>query len=82
MQANSPTYSPWRLKARSVIVSTVELACKEGLDRERDAGAIRDLVAAAYPFGERKYMPYKIWLQEVRLQCEFLGVPKARRGSR
>ncbi len=27
---------------------------------------IKKLISAAYPFGERKYWPYKVWLDEVK----------------
>lgn len=29
---------------------------------------IRKALAAAYPFGERRYWPYKVWLSEVARQ--------------
>lgn len=52
----------WRMKAARVIRSTIE--ANQGLD----AIALRKAVSDAYPFGERKYHPYKIWLSEVNRQ--------------
>ena len=31
---------------------------------------IKAALHAAYPFGERKYHPYKIWLSEIKVQYE------------
>jgi hypothetical protein len=31
-----------------------------------DKQALRKALFEAYPFGQRKYWPYKVWLQEVR----------------
>ena len=40
------------------------LADTEGLDEKAIKRALRD----AYPLGERKYHPYKIWLDEIHRQ--------------
>lgn len=40
-----------------------------------DPKALRESLLAAYPFGERKYHPYRIWLSEIRYQ---LGKDKRR----
>jgi hypothetical protein len=37
---------------------------------DADEKAIRKAISAAYPFGERDYWPYKVWLDEVRRQLE------------
>jgi hypothetical protein len=34
-----------------------------------DPKALRRALRKAYPFGERKYWPYKVWLDEVARQC-------------
>ena len=36
----------------------------KGLSEKEIKKALRD----AYPFGERKYWPYKVWLDEIRRQ--------------
>ncbi len=52
----------WRDKARPIIGTILrDLA---GADEAEIKKALRD----AYPFGERRYHPYKIWLDEIRLQ--------------
>lgn len=54
--------SRWRNKA-SVIIAGV-LARTQGQPKEVIERALRD----AYPFGERKWHPYKIWLDEIKVQ--------------
>jgi hypothetical protein len=50
--------SPYRIKARQIIASIVR--ANIGLSRSE----LLVLIDAAYPFGERKYWPYKQWLVE------------------
>jgi hypothetical protein len=52
----------WRDLAKPIIREV--LAETQGLSEKEIKAAIRD----AYPFGERAYHPYKIWLDEVRRQ--------------
>jgi len=52
----------WRDRAKPIIREV--LAETQGLPEKEIKAAIRD----AYPFGERAYHPYKIWLDEVRRQ--------------
>jgi hypothetical protein len=52
---------PWRAHARRVI--TEVLAALPGSATEAQK---RKAIRAAYPFGERKMHPYKMWLAEVR----------------
>jgi len=33
-----------------------------------DPKALRKALREAYPYGERKYWPYKVWLSEIRRQ--------------
>ena len=40
-----------------------------------DKKAILDALDAAYPFGERKYFPYKVWLRERRSFAIAKGLP-------
>jgi len=50
----------WREKARSVIDQVYR--DNPTATPEQMTKLLRD----AYPFGERKYHPYKVWLDEVR----------------
>lgn len=54
--------SHWRRAAREAIRNAI--AESAGKSDQEIRKAIRD----AYPFGERKYHPYKIWLDEVNIQ--------------
>ena len=57
----------WREKARPIIAAVI---ARVGLD---DRKALRKALVDAYPFGERKYWPYKAWCSEMRTQLN----PKA-----
>lgn len=54
--------SYWRTKAREIITDV--------LNKQKGApeSEIRKALHNAYPFGPRKYHPYKIWLDEIALQ--------------
>jgi hypothetical protein len=52
----------WRDAARPIIRQV--LANNKGKDEKEIRQALRE----AYPFGERKYHPYKIWLDEIKVQ--------------
>lgn len=52
----------WRDHAKPIIYKTI--IENEGKPTKEIKKALRD----AYPFGERKYHPYKIWCDEVRKQ--------------
>ena len=52
----------WRDVARPIIARVI--AEHQGAD---DA-TLKQAVFDAYPFGERKYSPYKIWLNEIARQ--------------
>lgn len=56
------TTKTWRDVARAVIQKALAEAEAQGLD----ADATKRHVNAAYPFGERAYHPYKIWLSEMK----------------
>ena len=52
----------WRDKASPVI---------EKVLRENEGKTIKEIrkeLAKAYPFGQKKYWPYKVWLDEIRSQ--------------
>lgn len=52
----------WRDYARPIIAKVLEV------NKNADERATRKALKAAYPFGERKYHPYKIWLSEIQVQ--------------
>ncbi len=52
----------WRTIARRVIQQV--MAEHPGLEK----ATLRKVISAAYPFGERRYFPYKTWLDEVKVQ--------------
>jgi hypothetical protein len=52
----------WRDKARPIIQKV--LKDTKGLPENE----IKKALYNAYPFGERRYHPYKIWLDEIRIQ--------------
>ena len=52
----------WRDAAKRTIQKALQEAESQGLDAE----ATHKYVNAAYPFGEREYHPYKIWLSEMK----------------
>lgn len=55
--------STWREKARAHIRRVQE--------ENPDAGGeqLRRILRENYPFGERRWHPYKVWLEEVRRAC-------------
>lgn len=56
--------SPWREHARKVISKV--LAENHGADKKVIAKKLREV----YPFGERLHHPYKIWLDEIKVQTK------------
>lgn len=64
--------SRWRRASRIVI----EKVMKENPDASKEE--LRKLLSAAYPFGQRKHHPYKMWLDECR---KVLGRPAVRNRS-
>ena len=62
------TDSYWRQQARAAIAEADETipAAAPLADRKR-------AIDAAYPFGQRKYHPYKMWLVERRLYLARFG---------
>lgn len=55
--------SRWRDQAQAVIREVVA-------ENPGSTGAeLRALLNARYPFGERRYYPYRIWCQEVAIAC-------------
>jgi len=54
----------WRDSARSKIIPILEQARKENWTEARIKKALFD----AYPYGERRCYPYKVWLDEIKVQ--------------
>jgi hypothetical protein len=54
--------SRWRASASPIIARVLEET------KGRTEKEIREALKLAYPFGERAYYPYKIWLDEIRRQ--------------
>lgn len=57
----------WRDSARPIIAEVIKN------NPDADAKKLRMLISEAYPFGERRMHPYKIWCDEVKVQ---LGLKK------
>lgn len=56
--------SYWRMVARPIIAGIIT-AMPEASEKE-----LRKAISAAYPFGARRWWPYKQWLKEVRWQLD------------
>lgn len=52
----------WRDIARPIIHQVLEKT------RGQDEKVIREALREAYPFGQRSFHPYKIWLDEIKVQ--------------
>lgn len=52
----------WREVAKPIIAAVLEET--KDLPSKEQRTALRN----AYPFGQRKYWPYKVWLNEIRRQ--------------
>jgi len=67
------TQPSWQERAAPVIAAV--LAATAGQDEKIVRKGLRD----AYPFGERAYHPYKVWLNEVARQRGVVRMTKLRR---
>lgn len=54
----------WRSQA-SIALATVLASASEALERG-DIKEARRIIREAYPFGQRRFTPYKVWCEEVR----------------
>ena len=52
--------SRWRIASREVIQEVI------AANPNADEKALKKAISAAYPFGERAMLPYKMWLDEVK----------------
>jgi hypothetical protein len=55
-------YQSWRDSARPIIQKVLQE--HQGKDEKEIRKALKD----AYPFGERRYHPYKVWCDEIHVQ--------------
>jgi len=62
----------WRSRAVNVIWAVIND------HRGADERTIRLALRRAYPFGERRYWPYKVWCEEVDRALRRLFPPEAR----
>lgn len=63
--------SHWRMRARHAMAAVVD----SRPELLADDVALLKVVDAAYPFGERKYLPYKMWLLERAAFRAAMSVP-------
>lgn len=54
--------SPWRTAARKHIVKVIDVVGRDDMKKLRRA------LCSAYPFGEKRWWPYKVWLSEIKRQ--------------
>lgn len=54
--------SQWRPYAARVISKVIKD------NEDKDEKTIRKAISEAYPFGQRAMHPYKIWLDEIKIQ--------------
>ena len=66
--------SRWREHAAPIIFKVIQE--NQGIPEKE----MRKKISAKYPFGERAYHPYKIWLSEVKnqLQAHYRPAPTTR----
>jgi hypothetical protein len=62
----------WRDIARPIIAATLEQAA--AMSEKEKRKALRE----AYPFGQREHHPYKIWLDEIKVQMKKKRFPNRR----
>jgi hypothetical protein len=62
----------WRERAKEVICEVIERVGRN------DEKALRAALREAYPFGMRKYHPYKVWLDEIKVQLNRKKPPTGR----
>lgn len=58
----SKNINTWRDTARPIITKVLQET------NGQDEKVIKKALYNAYPFGERRYHPYKVWLDEIRVQ--------------
>lgn len=71
------TTSRWRLAARRAIQKAIA-----SLPPDCDRSQLKKAIDQAYPFGEREYYPYKVWLDERSKTFYELGILQAQPDKR
>lgn len=64
------TIGYWRSRARPIVAQVIEEVGAE------DMVLLRKKLSMAYPFGQKKYYPYDVWLDEIKTQ---LGIKKPKK---
>ena len=62
----------WNVKSREVINAVV---AEVGVD---DEAALYRAILAAFPFGERRHQPYKVYLEEAKKTMQGIRLQKTR----
>ncbi len=68
--------SKWRVHSRKAIQDVIEVIALMEPAMLADRAAVLERVNAAYPFGEREMLPYKMWLLERKLFSAALNGPR------
>lgn len=63
----------WRDYAAPIIAEVIQCFGRERIGKDVDLAYVKKAISASYPFGERKYWPYKVWCDEVRRQLRLAG---------
>lgn len=66
----------WRDHARPIIEATLAPFKAQGISYKTKE--MKKALFDAYPFGQRKYHPYKIWLDEIKRQLQGIPFGKSR----
>jgi len=66
----------WRERAATAIFNALKSIGDDAPVKEKIAA-----IDAAYPFGQRRFHPYKIWLSERKTALSRLGVVTAKKNS-
>ncbi len=69
----SKTGSYWRDKARPIVLGVI------AANKDKPINDLRKALYEAYPFGDRKNHPYKIWLDECNAQLHACGLELRKR---
>lgn len=58
---------------KTISIKTIEKVLSE--NKGKTEAEIRKALHYAYPFGERKMWPYKVWLKEIKIRMDKLFPP-------
>lgn len=54
--------------ARPMIAEVISCFGRERIGKDVDLAVVKKAIMATYPWGARKYWPYKVWCDEARRQ--------------